>query len=194
MFSILRLRQGCLYFHSYSNVWVNVLQKGLILSALEGAFITRQQGRQCCKEITQRHFLPAPWSLSLFRMAEISFQPSCPLHFHSGRGEKPKPWKEIIEEILLTCISACTEVSPWCLNTAGLEQWGRGRAHLSPSYGLLMQFYISVHHFAYSQRRINFLTSQASKTGLLRLRFGALVTFFQIWRKKFLPVSLRNVV
>lgn len=173
MFSILRLRQGCLYFHSYSNVWVNVLQKGLILSALEGAFITRQRRRQCCKEITQRHFPPAPWSLPLFRMAEISFQPSCPLRFHSGRGEKPKPWKEIIEERNTAHLhlwlhrSLCIQVSEYS------RTWAVGKRK-SPPLPILwpVQFYISVHHFAYSQRKINIPASQASKTGLLRLCFG----------------------
>lgn len=84
MFSIFRFRQGCLYFHSYSSVWVSlVLLKGLILSAPEGAIITRQRGRQCGKEIAQHNFPPPSPNVSLFRMTQINFKPSCPLHLHS---------------------------------------------------------------------------------------------------------------
>lgn len=79
MFSILRFKQGCLHFHSDSIAWASlVLWQELILSALEGAIITRQQGRWCWKEIAQHNFSPPSPNVSLSRMMWISFTPIAP--------------------------------------------------------------------------------------------------------------------
>lgn len=73
MFSILRFRQGCLYFHFYSSVWVSsVFQRGLVLGALKGVTITRQLGRRCEKEIPH-HFSPPFPNMSLFWMTCFYF-------------------------------------------------------------------------------------------------------------------------
>lgn len=73
MFSILKFRQGCLYFYFYSSVWVSsVLQRGLILGALEGVTTTRQPGRWCWKETS--HNFPSPFpNMFLFWMTCFYF-------------------------------------------------------------------------------------------------------------------------
>lgn len=132
MFSVLRFRQGCLYFHFCCDVWVSlVLLKGLIPSALEGAIITRKPGRQCWK-----HNFPPPCpDLSFGQMTGMTFKPYCPLHFHPeqprGRGKKnaKAPRRDLLEKILLAWIPERTGVSPWWF-----EHRGGGRADFSSSH------------------------------------------------------------
>lgn len=218
MFSIFRFRQGCLYFHSYSNVWVSlVLLKGLILSALEGAIITRQRGRQCSKEISQHNFPPPSPNVSLFRMTQINFKPSCPLHFHSEElreGEKKtktkhdRPWEGIIviivEEILLTCTPGYTEVSPWGLNTVIQWCWDSGegsRADFSSSnsspgqrlcggVALMCSIWLALRGRSKSWL---FRRSPNGQNCLRNAAFFGLVIFFQIWRKSVLHVAPRDM-
>lgn len=182
MFSIFRFRQGCLYFHSYSNVWVSlVLLKGLILSALEGAIITRQRGRQCGKEIAQHNFPPPSPNVSLFRMTQINFKPSCPLHFHSEElREGKKKNKNKTRQTLRRDYSDYSgrniaHLYPWLhrslslgseySDTVVLGQWGRKQ-----SWFLLFQLIAraealwwcctDVQHLACSQGKIKVLAVQ----------------------------------
>lgn len=123
MFSILRFRQGCLYFHFYSNVWVSlVLLKGFILSALEGAIITRQRGRQCWKEIAQHNFPPPFPNVSLFRMTWINFRPYCPLHFHpeEPRGREKTLTKNLRRDYAGRNIA---HLDPWLPRSLSLVVW-----------------------------------------------------------------------
>lgn len=100
-----------------------------------GAIISRQQGRQCWKEIVQHNFSPSCPNVSFRQMTGINCKPYCPLHFHPeeprGTGKKKQKPQEgiMLEKILLTCIPECTEASPWWFGHRG-----GGRADSSSSH------------------------------------------------------------
>lgn len=118
MLSILRFRQGCLYFYFYSSIWVSsVLWRGLIFGALEGVTTTRQLGRQCWKETSHHLSQTCPcsewhapisfavsWILLKSKEAAVSIVFWCCLHAtHRFTNLHYIPWQ-----------SACSQDhSPW---------------------------------------------------------------------------------
>lgn len=119
MFSILRFRRGCLYFRFYSSVWVSlILLQGLILSALEGAIITRQQGHEAEKKLHDRISLHLPQMCPCSEWHQPTLSPVAPFvstlrSLAEGKNPQQKPREGImLEEMLPTSIPDYTEVSP----------------------------------------------------------------------------------
>lgn len=199
MFSILRFRRGCLYFRFYSSVWVSlILLQGLILSALEGAIITRQQGHEAEKKLHDIISLHLPQMCPCSEWHQPTFKSCCPFRFHpeepSGR-EKPTtktPRRDYAGRNV-------THQYPWLHRSLSLVVWirwsldgeGEGRANLFSSRlisrsaapwwwcacapcGLLPGQDWHCGHPAV----------QAGRMGFINLFSLGLVIFFQIWRKK----------
>lgn len=111
MFSILRFRQGCLYFYFYSSVWVSsVLQRGLILGALEGVLPPGSWGDDAEKKLhiiflhlsqtcpcSQWHVFISfafSWILLKRKEAAVCFVLSCCLHAtHGFTNLQVIPWQ-----------------------------------------------------------------------------------------------------
>lgn len=95
MFSILRFRQGCLYFHFYCNVWVSlVLLQGLLSSALGVPSSPGSRGDSAGKKLHNTISLHLAQMCPFAKWQESTVSPIAPfistLRSLEGGGKKSK--------------------------------------------------------------------------------------------------------